>query len=112
MIDSVKMNRIRIKKDEIHISLLDLNKIKRKLWIYLGLMVLAIVMIISFDVSSSSSQRPEAELLLAKGFMQFAGIIFWSIIFFLFRIYSFYKEIKELKMKYKEMVEEVQHQYN
>lgn len=112
MIDSIKLKRIQIKKDEVHIAILDIKKAKRKMFTYLGLFVLAIAMVTSFEVTSITSQQPEADLLLGKGFMQFAGIVFWMGIFLVFRIFSIQKEIKELEREYKGLVDEVRHHYN
>ena len=63
------------------------------MFIYLGLFVLAIAMAASFEVTSATSQQPEAELMLGSGFKRIVGMVFWMGIFLVFRIFSIQKEM-------------------
>lgn len=107
-----KLRRLRIKKDEISIYLLERKEVKTKSLIFLSLFVLGIVLMGLLETVYAKSQITEIELKAGKGVLKLAGMFFWIGLFLLIRVFSVNKEIKTLVKEYDEFSKEIQYLSN
>jgi uncharacterized membrane protein len=112
MLDFIRLKILHVEKEETRLALNQKERLRNKTIIFLGIFVLAMLIIVPFQESYSNSAITETELKAGKTILKFCGKFFWAGIFLLFRIYSLNKEIKSLKKEYSESIKEAKYLSN
>lgn len=77
MIDFGKLRTLQIKKDILSITMLEKKEIITKTYIYLGIFLLAILMMGILQTAHRNSQITELEFKAGKTILRFGGVFFW-----------------------------------
>ncbi|MFN3999681.1 hypothetical protein [Algoriphagus sp.] len=112
MIDLGKLRALQIKKEIISVNLIEKEGLRNKTYFYMGIFLLAILMMGIFQTAYSNSQITEQDFKAGKAILRFGGMFFWIGIFLILRVYSLKKEIKSLEKEYQELNQEILHLSN
>lgn len=107
MNDLGKLRALQIKKEIISVTLIEKEGLRNKTYVYMGIFLLAILMMGILQSAHSNSQITELEFKAGKAILRFGGMFFWIGIFLIYRVYSLKKEIKSLEKKYWELSQEI-----
>jgi preprotein translocase subunit SecG len=112
MIDFGKLRALQIKKEIISLTLIEKEELKNKTYVYMGIFILAFLIMGILQTARSNSQITEMEFNAGKAILRFGGMFLWIGIFLIFRVFSLKKEIKSLEKEYKELNQEIFHLSN
>lgn len=112
MIDLQKLRALQIKKDLVAITLIEKKQLKTKTYVFIGIFVLAALIMGILQTAHSNSQITDLGLMAGKGILKFAGIFFWAGIILIFRVSSLNKEIKTLDQEVQQLNLEILHMSN
>lgn len=112
MIDFQKLRALQFKKDLVAITLLEKKELKTKTYVFLGVFVLAALMIGILQTAHSNFQITDFGLMVGKGVLKFSGIFFWAGIILIFRVNSLNKEIKSIEEEIDQINQDIRHLNN
>ncbi|MEB2786301.1 hypothetical protein [Algoriphagus persicinus] len=112
MLDFIRLKILQVEKEELISAITEKERIRQKSMIFLGIFVLAILIMVPLQESFTNSAITETEFKAGKTILKFGGMFFWAGIFLLFRIYSLNKQIKALKKEYRESIKEARYLSN
>ena len=99
-----KLKRLRIKKDELLITIREKEEAKTKSAIYLAIFVLLLIWMVVLLANPSGAQDPNSMNEAGAKFLKFvAGKFLIVSLVLMYRTYTINKEIKELEKEYEEM---------
>ena len=99
MIDLQNLKVLQIKKEMLLITLTEKRSMKTKVYIYLGIFILAVLLIGFLKSAHQSSQITDVEYKVGERILKFGGIFFWSGLFLIYRVFSITKEIKAIEQE-------------
>jgi uncharacterized membrane protein len=112
MLDFIRLKILQVEKEELRSSLTEKKRLRKKTIIFLGIFIVAILIMVPLQESFTNSAITETEFKAGKTILKFGGMFFWAGIFLLFRIYSLNKQIKALKKEYIESIKETSYLSN
>lgn len=99
-----KLQRLRIKKDELLITIRGKEKAKTKSAVYLAVFVLLLILMVALLANTSMDQDPNSMNQAGAKFLKFVSGKFLIIsLVLMYRSHKINKEIKELEKEYEEM---------
>ena len=100
----VSLKHLRIKKEEILLTLWEKKQIRSRSLLYLGIFVILFIGMVTLDPNPTSTDAGDPFNENAAGFLKFLSGKFLVVSMYSgFRVYLANKEIRALKMEYAEM---------
>ena len=100
----VRLKHLRIKKEELFLTLGEKKQIRMRSLIYLGIFVLLFIGMVILDPNPTRVDAGNPFNESAAGFLEFLAVKFLAVSMYSgFRVYRANKEIRALKIEYAEM---------